>query len=132
MAYAAFGVVGSWLAFFFTAVTLIGVPVLYVMLAGQNLHSICSGTSAELTMAIWTIICAAVVAIPFVFFKSLKDVGVTSLFGFLTTVIVVLIVLGVAVQDNASRDINPHHDAVIWPEFPIALSSIIFSFGNDH
>lgn len=131
VAHAAFGVIGSWIAFFFTAITLIGVPVLWVMLAGQNLNQVCEGTSAELTMPIWTIISAAVVGIPFVFFKSLKEVGIGSLFGMLTTVIVVLIVLGEAIVDQNSRDINPHHDAVIWDKFPVALSSIVFSFGGN-
>ncbi|KAJ8657674.1 hypothetical protein O0I10_006489 [Lichtheimia ornata] len=131
VAHAAFGVIGSWIAFFFTAITLIGVPVLWVMLAGQNLNQVCAGTSAELTMPIWTIISAAVVGIPFVFFKSLKEVGIGSLFGMLTTVIVVLIVLGEAIVDQNSRDLNPHHDPVIWDKFPVALSSIVFSFGGN-
>ncbi|KAI9318730.1 transmembrane amino acid transporter protein-domain-containing protein [Dichotomocladium elegans] len=131
VAYAAFGWVGSWIAFFFTAVCLIGVPVLYVMLAGQNLHQICIGTSAELTFPIWTIICAAVVGIPFVFFKSLKEVGIGSLFGVLTTVIVIFICLAEGVIDQNSRAINPVHHPVIWDKFPIALSSIAFSFGGN-
>ena len=131
VAEAAFGKIGGWIAFFFTAITLIGVPILYVMLAGQNLHQICAGTSAELTFEIWTIICAAVVGIPYIFFKSLKEVGVTSAFGVLTTVITVLIVLAMAVKDDHERELNAHHDSVIWPMFPIALSSIAFSFGGN-
>ena len=86
----AFGKIGGWLAFFFTVISLIGVPVLYILLAGSNLHSVCAGTSAELTFPIWVVICSAVVAVPFVFFKSMKDVGVLSAFGMLATVVVVL------------------------------------------
>lgn len=129
VATAAFGQIGGWIAFFFTAITLIGVPVLYVMLAGQNLYELCSGTSAQLTYPIWTIICAAAVGIPFIFFKSLKEVGFSSLVGILTTAITVLIVLGVAVQDD--RYPNVHHDPVIWDQFPVALSSIAFSYGGN-
>ncbi|KAI9499435.1 transmembrane amino acid transporter protein-domain-containing protein [Zychaea mexicana] len=131
VAEAAFGKIGGWIAFFFTAITLIGVPILYVMLAGQNIHQVCQGTSAELTFEIWTIICACVVGVPYIFFKSLKEVGVTSLFGVLTTVVTVLIVLAMAVKDDSERDLNPHHDPVIWDMFPIALSSIAFSFGGN-
>ncbi|KAI8138387.1 transmembrane amino acid transporter protein-domain-containing protein [Fennellomyces sp. T-0311] len=131
VAEAAFGKIGGWIAFFFTAVTLIGVPILYVMLAGANISEACKGTSAELDPGIWTIICAAVVGIPYIFFKSLKEVGITSLFGVLTTVITVLIVLGMAVKDDHERELNAHHDPVIWPMFPIALSSIAFSFGGN-
>lgn len=99
------------------------------MLAGQNLHTVTANTSAELTFPIWTIISAVVVGIPFIFFKSLKEVGFTSAFGVLTTVIVVFIVLGAAVQDDRVPQSQVHHDPVIWDQFPIALSSIAFSFG---
>ncbi|KAI9275747.1 transmembrane amino acid transporter protein-domain-containing protein [Phascolomyces articulosus] len=127
----AFGKIGGWIAFFFTAITMIGVPILYVMLAGSNIHAACKGTSAELTFPIWTIICACVVGVPYIFFKSLKEVGFTSLFGVLTTVITVLIVLGISVKLDGEVELNPHHDAVIWPMFPVALSSITFSFGGN-
>lgn len=125
----AFGVIGGWLAFFFTAITLVGVPVLYLLLSGLNIHNVAQGSKAELTFPIWVIICACIVAIPFLFFRSLKEVGVMSAFGMLTTVVVILIVLGVAVKD-APNQTNVHHDSVIWNMFPIALSSISFSFGK--
>ncbi|KAI8975790.1 transmembrane amino acid transporter protein-domain-containing protein [Mycotypha africana] len=130
VAEAAFGKIGGWISFFFTAVTLIGVPVLYILLAGQNIHSLCMGTAGELTFALWVIICTVVVAIPFIFFKSMKEVGFLSAFGMLCTVIVVLIVLVMAVKDKPNQ-INVHHDNVIWDQFPIALSSIVFSFGGN-
>ncbi|KAI7900887.1 transmembrane amino acid transporter protein-domain-containing protein [Cokeromyces recurvatus] len=130
VAEAAFGKIGGWVSFFFTAVTLLGVPVLYFLLAGQNLHSVCIGTRAELTFSIWVIIVAAIVSLPFVCFKSMKEVGFMSAFGMLTTVIVVLIVLVMAVKDKPNQ-VDIHHDNVIWSEFPIALSSIIFSFGGN-
>jgi amino acid permease len=129
VAEASFGKIGGWISFFFTAVTLIGVPVLYTLLAGQNLHSVAKGTSAELTFPIWVIICSAIVSIPFVFFKSMKEVGFLSAAGMLATIIVILIVVIVALQ-NKSEYTGVAHDAVIWNQFPIALSSIAFSFGK--
>lgn len=108
---------------------MIGVPVLYILLAGQNLHKVCEGTSGELTFPIWVIICSAIVTIPFIFFKSMKEVGFLSAFGMLATVIVVFIVLAMAVR-NQPNHADVHHDAVIWDQFPIALSSIVFSFGK--
>lgn len=125
----AFGVIGGWLAFFFTAITLVGVPVLYLLLSGLNLHNVAQGTKSELTFPIWVIICTCIVAVPFLFFRSLKELGILSCFGMLSTVIVILIVLGVAVKD-APNQTNVHHDSVIWNMFPIALSSISFSFGK--
>ncbi|PHZ08801.1 uncharacterized protein RHIMIDRAFT_241311 [Rhizopus microsporus ATCC 52813] len=130
VAEAAFGPIGGWLAFFFTAITLVGVPVLYLLLSGLNLHNVAKGTSAELTFPIWVIICTAIVAVPFLFFRSLKEIGILSCFGMLSTVIVILIVLGVAVQQYVPAE-QAHHDSVIWDMFPIALSSIVFSFGGN-
>jgi amino acid permease len=129
VAESAFGPIGGWVSFFFTAVTLIGVPVLYILLAGQNLHFVCMGTAGELTFPIWVIICSAIVAVPFVLFKSMKEVGFLSAFGMLATVIVVFIVLVAAVKDKPNRT-NVKHVSVIWDQFPIALSSIVFSFGK--
>ncbi|CAO3687116.1 unnamed protein product [Rhizopus stolonifer] len=48
----------------------------------------------------------------------------------LSTVIVILIVLGVSVR-QISDQVDVHHDPVIWNMFPIALSSIVFSFGGN-
>lgn len=128
VATAAFGPIGGWLAFFFTAITLVGVPVLYILLSGSNLHNIAKNTSAELTFPIWVIICAAIIAVPFLFFRSLGEIAILSCFGMLSTVIVILIVLGVSVQ-QLPEQVDVHHDSVIWNMFPIALSSIVFSFG---
>lgn len=129
VAESAFGKIGGWLSFFFTAITLIGVPVLYLLLSAQNLHQVCKGTAGELTFHIWVIICAVIVGIPFVFFRSMKEVGFLSAFGMLATVVTVFIVLIVAVQDKRPKP-DVTHDNVIWDQFPIALSSIVFSFGK--
>jgi amino acid permease len=129
VAEAAFGKIGGWISFFFTAITLLGVPILFILLSGQNLHSICKGTAGELTFPIWVIISAAIVTIPFIFFKNMKEVGFLSAFGMLATIIVVFIVLAMAIKDKPNH-VDVHHDSVIWDQFPIALSSIVFSFGK--
>ncbi|KAI9308426.1 transmembrane amino acid transporter protein-domain-containing protein [Cunninghamella echinulata] len=130
VAYDAFGHIGSWISFFFTFVILIGVPVLFMMLAGANLHGICAGTKGELNSTLWTIICCALVAVPFVFFRSMKEVGFLSAFGALSTVVTILIVLAESIKDEKNQ-VNVHRDAVVWDQFPIALSSIVFSFGGN-
>lgn len=130
VATAAFGAIGGWITFFFTAITLVGVPVLYLLLSGLNLHQVAAGTSAELTFPIWVIICTVIVAVPFVFFRSLKEIAILSIFGMLSTVIVILIVLGVSVKEIPNQ-VDVHHDPVIWDKFPIALSAIVFSFGGN-
>ncbi|CAO0790652.1 unnamed protein product [Mucor circinelloides] len=130
VATASFGALGGWIAFFFTAITLVGVPVLYLLLSGLNLHNVAKGSSAELTFPIWVIICTCIVAVPFLFFRSMKEMTFLSVFGMLSTVVVILIVLGVAVKE-APDHVDSHHDGVIWNMFPIALSSISFSFGGN-
>lgn len=130
VATAAYGAIGGWVAFFFTAISLVGVPVLYLLLSGLNLHNVAKGSSAELTFPIWVIICTCIVAVPFLFFRSLKEIGFLSCFGMLSTVVVILIVLAVAVKE-APDQATIHHDSVIWNMFPIALSSISFSFGGN-
>jgi uncharacterized membrane protein YhaH (DUF805 family) len=76
----------------------------------------------------WVIIPGICVAIPFVFIKSMKEISFTSAIGALATFATVLIVLISSLQ---YRPANPiYHDNVIWPQFPIALSSIAFSFGE--
>ncbi|CAO3667136.1 unnamed protein product [Rhizopus stolonifer] len=55
----------------------------------------------------------AIVAVPFIFFRSMKEVGFLSAFGMLATVVVVLIVIVVALQNKVNYT-NAHHDSVIW------------------
>jgi amino acid permease len=126
----AFGRIGGWIIFFFNAWILLGAPVLYVLLAGQNIHSLLIYTSAALTDVQWKIIVACILIIPFVLVKNMKEVGFMSAFGALATVICVFIVLIVSLQDKPNYA-NVEHDIVIWNQFPIALSTISFSFGGN-
>ncbi|KAI8063485.1 transmembrane amino acid transporter protein-domain-containing protein [Gongronella butleri] len=125
-----FGWIGGWFTFFLQCWILIGVPSLYMVLSGQNMHSLCQGTSAELNARYWTIICTVFVGLPFVLVKTMKEVAWASAIGSITTVIVVLIVLVVACIEQPSLP-TPQHDAVIWPQFPSALATISFSFGGN-
>lgn len=76
----------------------------------------------------WVIIPGVLVAIPFIFIKSMKEVAFTSAIGAIATLGVVLIVLISSFQYRPAGPIY-HHD-VIWDQFPIALSSIAFSYGK--
>ena len=125
-----FGAVGGWITFFLNAWILLGAPILYMVLSGSNLNELCAGTAAEIGVLPWSIISCAIVAIPFVFVKSMKEVAWMSALGAVATLIVVVIVLVVACMDRANIP-EPHHDNVIWSQFPIALSTISFSFGGN-
>ncbi|CAO3693063.1 unnamed protein product [Rhizopus stolonifer] len=125
-----FGAVGGWVTFFFTSWTTLGAPILYTVLAGSNLNELCKGTKGEIGNVPWGIVCCALVAVPFILVKSMKEVAWMSAMGALATVIVVFIVLVVACIDVRNID-AAHHDPVIWNKFPIALSTISFSFGGN-
>ncbi|RCH81381.1 hypothetical protein CU098_003971 [Rhizopus stolonifer] len=126
----AFGTIGGWITFFFNAWILLGVPILYMVLSGSNLNQLCKGTAGEIGDTAWIIISCAIIAVPFVLVKTLKEVAWMSAFGALATVVVVIICLAMSIIDKPNQ-VNVHHDAVIWEMFPIALSTISFSFGGN-
>lgn len=130
IATASFGWIGGWITFFFNAWILLGAPILYMVLCGSNLNELCAGTAGEIGTLYWSIISCVVVAIPFILVKSMKEVAWMSAMGALATAIVVVIVIVVAAIDHKSLP-DVHHDSVIWAEFPIALSTISFSFGGN-
>ncbi|CEP13531.1 hypothetical protein [Parasitella parasitica] len=130
VATASFGVVGGWVTFFFNAWILLGGPVLYLVLSGQNLNALCKGTVAEIGDTPWIIISCIVVAIPFILVKTMKDIAWISALGVVAIVITVLVVLIMSAIDKPNQ-VYIHHDVVIWDMFPIALSTIAFSFGGN-
>ncbi|KAF7729942.1 hypothetical protein EC973_003355 [Apophysomyces ossiformis] len=132
VATASFGPIGGWLTFFFNAWVLLGAPVLYMVLSGQNINNVARGTPAELGQTAWIIISCASITIPIIVVKTMKDVAWMSAVGMLTAVIVVLIVLTVACIHQSSGEIqNVQRDSVIWEQFPIALATISFSFSGN-
>ncbi|CAO3617967.1 unnamed protein product [Mucor hiemalis] len=126
----AFGQIGGWITFFFNVILLLGAPILYMVLAGTNMNALCKNTAGEIGHVPWTIIMCGVIAIPFVMVKTMKEVAWMSAFGAAATVVVILIVMIVSGID-AKNQTNVHHDPVIWDMFPIALSTISFSFGGN-
>lgn len=130
IATSAFGQVGGWVTFVFNVFILLGAPILYMVLAGTNLNKLCQGTVAEIGHVPWTIIICAAVAIPFVLVKTMKEVAWMSAFGALATVVVIIVVVIMAGIDRPNQ-VNINHEPVIWNMFPIALSTISFSFGGN-
>lgn len=125
-----FGPVGGWVSFFLNCWICLGAPILYMVLSGSNLNELCKGTAGEIGTLNWSIISCVIVGIPFIMVKSMKEVAWTSAMGAAATLIVVIIVLVVACIDQKSMP-AAHHDPVIWNQFPIALSTISFSFGGN-
>lgn len=59
----------------------------------------------------------------------MKDVAWISALGLVAIIVTVLVVLIMSAIDKPNQ-VNAHHDVVIWDMFPIALSTIAFSFGK--
>ncbi|KAF7731511.1 hypothetical protein EC973_009275 [Apophysomyces ossiformis] len=129
---AAFGWPGYIIASLLHFLYLFGCPALYLVLAGGNMHDLLKHTVAGLTPGYWSIIFAALLLIPSLTMKTLREVTAVAVIGTLSTMIAVFIVV---IQAPIDRSHNPEpvlHEPVIWPGFPTALSTIAFSFGGNN
>ncbi|KAI9272657.1 transmembrane amino acid transporter protein-domain-containing protein [Phascolomyces articulosus] len=126
-----FGAIGGWVSFFFTTWIYLGTPVLYLVLAAQNMNQLCAGTAGEIGRLPWTIIWCVVVGIPYIFLKSMNNIAWTSAFGMIAIMGTILITIVLAGIDAPNQVDTSNHDNVIWEGFPIALATISFSFGGN-
>ncbi|KAL9548945.1 hypothetical protein MBANPS3_005437 [Mucor bainieri] len=129
---AAFGIVGYLIASFLHLLNLFGCPALYLVLASNNMVALLEGTpAAALDHRIWSVIWGVFLLLPCVIMRTLKEVTAVSAIGAICTAIAVFVIL---IQGPILRNANPQvlveHDAVIWEGFPVALSTIAFSYGG--
>ncbi|KAG2226911.1 hypothetical protein INT45_010190 [Circinella minor] len=134
----AFGTVGYWITFAFQTTITFGLATLHFILAGANMNKLCEGTVAEIGQVPWTVVVCILVAFPFIFLKSMKDTGWTSISGsvaILTTAVICVVVAGIDKETRSkqpeSQQINAVHQNVIWQSFPAALSNISVSFSGN-
>ncbi|KAK9762150.1 hypothetical protein K7432_012393 [Basidiobolus ranarum] len=126
---AAFGKFGKYLVEVFLLCFYFGVGCAFIMLIGINLKDMVDQTSVHLSRQVWTIIAAVVIWIPFVIFKSMKEVEILAVFGTLATVFTVVVILIVGLKDlDESKKYT--HEFVKVSGIPIALASISLSFGG--
>jgi amino acid permease len=69
--YAAFGASGRLLVDIFCNLMMLGVVSVYLILSGMNLAQILGGSRR-----IWIVVCGGVVLVPYLAFRSLKEVAV--------------------------------------------------------
>jgi amino acid permease len=74
--YEAFGKVGRALVLAFNYTLLLTTPVLYLILAGDNLAALLQPLHVPLTMKAWVWILTVAVCIPFIMVKNMKEVAV--------------------------------------------------------
>ncbi|KAF9115763.1 hypothetical protein BGX27_006545 [Mortierella sp. AM989] len=133
VAHAAFGLPGRIVATFFYNSIALGGPVLYLILTGTNIHDLASQVGCNVTLKVWIIIAAAIMVVPIIVTKTMREVAFLSIFGALSTAVVVFIVTIAAIvhSDEARAEGPIHHDVVIPRNLPIALATFAFSYGGN-
>ncbi|RHZ88021.1 hypothetical protein Glove_26g104 [Diversispora epigaea] len=134
--YHAFGNFGKYvLVGIFNNIILLGVPILFLILAGQSFDALVEQYwNIQLGVRFCTCISAIIVAIPFIFTKTIKEVVLLSIFGSFSTFFGVIVIVALSIVDlfNISKSSSPPtHDLIAFAEFPIALATISFSFGGN-
>ncbi|KAF9129925.1 hypothetical protein BGX30_013711 [Mortierella sp. GBA39] len=125
----AFGKVGLWTVWFFYTILVIGAPVMFLILAGTGLKSV---IALDISAKAWIWICAAIVAVPFVLFKTMKEAAITSVLGALATVVLAVVAVRGSILDLDNpvyADVN--HSLVIFSHLPTAVASISMCFGGN-
>lgn len=125
----AFGTTGLCTVWFFYATTVIGVPVMFLILAGTGLESV---IALDISAKAWIWICATIVAIPFVLIKTMKEAAITSVLGALATVVLVVVAVRGSVLDlDNPVYANVSHSLVNFSHLPTAVASISMCFGGN-
>ncbi|KAJ2667347.1 hypothetical protein IW148_000042 [Coemansia sp. RSA 1199] len=132
VAEAAFGPRGRLVVRTLKDVNLLGVVGIYIVLAGISIDSLVVGTSVEqLGERFWIAASAVVVWAAIVAARQIHDVFVLSIFGTLTTVVMVIIVIWLGILDMEFMHARPPTKAIDIRMMPISLASICFSFGGN-
>ncbi|KAJ3384796.1 hypothetical protein HDU84_002635 [Entophlyctis sp. JEL0112] len=125
--FVAFGNWGRFLVEGFTSAMLLGVPIVYLILSGMNLEA----TIGIFSMQTWIFLSGLLVLVPFVLFKTLKEIALLSAFGVFATVVVIITVVLYSVHDIPSNIGLVSHKFIDASQFASALGSISFSFSGN-
>ncbi|KAI1297843.1 hypothetical protein EDD11_006909 [Mortierella claussenii] len=126
----AFGKPGLIAVWFFHTSIVLGAPVMYLILSGTEMKGLVQNDAIGTKAWIW--ICAAIVAVPFVTMKTLKEVAVMSIFGALATVVLVVVAVRGSIMDMSNPAYaNVRHDNVVLANLPTTVASISICFGGN-
>ncbi|KAI9592195.1 transmembrane amino acid transporter protein-domain-containing protein [Syncephalis fuscata] len=131
---AAFGKIGRWVVMFFNYAILLGVGCLYIILIGSNTFKLLDASShgSPLSERAWIAVAGAIVLLPVIAVKTLKEAAVLSAFGTIATVVVVVVSAALSGIELGKADyVATHHTFVNPSQLAIALASISFSFGGN-
>ncbi|KAF8940346.1 transmembrane amino acid transporter protein-domain-containing protein [Dissophora ornata] len=140
VAHAAFGLPGRIVVTFFYNSIALGGPVLYLILIGTNIYDLASPLGCTITVKQWIMIAAAVMVVPIILTKTMREVAFLSIFGALSTAIVVVIVMiasiinskdiGLVVKSDGSLE-PIDHEIAVPRNLPLALATFAFSYGGN-
>ncbi|KAJ1825157.1 hypothetical protein GGH91_000106 [Coemansia sp. RSA 2671] len=129
---AAFGRYGRVVARGLKDFNLLGVAGIFIVLAGININALVSGTPADsLGPQFWIAVSSVLVWLVIVMAREIHDVFVLSVFGTLTTVVMVLIIVWLGISDLEFVRVRPPTKLVDIGLAPMSLASICFSFGGN-
>ncbi|KAF9299956.1 hypothetical protein BGZ74_008463 [Mortierella antarctica] len=125
----AFGTPGLIAVWFFHTSIVLGAPIMYLILAGVEMHGLIP--SAGIDQKAWIWICAAIVALPFVTMKTLKEVAVMSVFGALATLVLVVVAVRGSIINMGDYIPGMVHNIIIPANLPTTVASISICFGGN-
>ncbi|KAJ2834062.1 hypothetical protein GGI24_000561 [Coemansia furcata] len=129
---AAFGRYGRVVARGLKDFNLLGVAGIFIVLAGINVNALVSGTVVDfLGPQFWIAISSVLVWLVIVLAREIHDVFILSVFGTLTTVATVLIIVWLGISDLEYVRVRPPTKLVDIGMAPMSLASICFSFGGN-
>ncbi|KAJ1949935.1 hypothetical protein FBU59_000922 [Linderina macrospora] len=142
---ASFGKPGRYFAYFFHALYCFGTCCLYIILSGTTIHTLLVPAGVTLDKKFWMFLCTFIMWIPYVCLKQMAETAIISMFGLLSSVVVVLIAVGIAfhkpyLSHGPIPTDNPHaivdgttitHMFVHWSGVPTALATFSFAFAGN-
>ncbi|KAI8871035.1 hypothetical protein GQ42DRAFT_162301 [Ramicandelaber brevisporus] len=132
---AAFGKWGKAITVPFLYTYCLGSVCVYIILAGETIHSLVLPLKVDLGRRAWMAISAALMWLPFVLIKAMSEVAVLSIFGYVSSLVVVLVAVIEGARDyDAVRIRTPDpitHSVLSIGGVPLALASISFAYAGN-
>ncbi|KAJ1942978.1 hypothetical protein EC988_006354, partial [Linderina pennispora] len=142
---ASFGKPGRYVAYFFHALYCFGSTCLYIILAGTTIHTLLLPTGVNLSEKFWMFVCTFIMWVPYIILKQMAETAIISMFGFLSSVVVVLIAVVIAFSkpylesgpipaDNIHAVIQGEDISHVfwnWGGVPTAMATFSFAFAGN-
>ncbi|KAI9296697.1 hypothetical protein K502DRAFT_323628 [Neoconidiobolus thromboides FSU 785] len=110
---------------------ILGSGCLCIMLTGINAESIAAANGVDIGLKLWILIAGVVVAIPYCILRKMKEFVWMAIFGFATTLVVLIIVMVQSIIDVTKLPIAPNRDPVVWSGIPLALTTFSISYAGN-